>query len=83
MGSMVVATISAFRFGSMARDAIEERKEDFAWENDLAAFRIYSRFAGDGTASGVDFWAKSVDYPIVNEWYANNATGPNACDSLK
>ena len=54
---------------------IEERKEDFAWENDLAAFRIYSRFAGDGTASGVDFWAKSVDYPIVNEWYANNATG--------
>ena len=28
MGSMVVATISAFRFGSMARDAIEERKEE-------------------------------------------------------
>ena len=54
---------------------IEERKEDFAWENDLAAFRIYSRFAGDGTASGVDFWAKSVDYPIVDQWYANNANG--------
>ena len=54
---------------------IEERKEDFAWENDLAAFRIYSRFAGDGTASGVDFWAKSVDCPIVDQWYANNANG--------
>ena len=54
---------------------IEERKEDFAWENDLAAFRVYSRFAGDGTASGVDFWAKSVDYPIINEWYAHSKHG--------
>ena len=54
---------------------IEERKEDFAWENDLAAFRVYSRFAGDGTASGVDFWSKCVDYPIIDEWYAHEKNG--------
>lgn len=54
---------------------IEERKEDFAWENDLAAFRVYSRFAGDGTASGVDLWSKCVDYPIINEWYAHSGNG--------
>lgn len=54
---------------------IEERKEDFAWENDLAAFRVYSRFAGDGTASGVDFWSKCVDYPIINDWYAHAENG--------
>lgn len=54
---------------------IEERKEDFAWENDLAAFRVYSRFAGDGTASGVDFWGKCVDYPIINDWYAHSKHG--------
>lgn len=54
---------------------IEERKEDFAWENDLAAFRVYSRFAGDGTASGVDFWSKCVDYPIINDWYAHSVQG--------
>lgn len=54
---------------------IEERKEDFAWENDLAAFRVYSRFAGDGTASGVDFWSKCVDYPIIDDWYAHEKNG--------
>lgn len=54
---------------------IEERKEDIAWENDRIALRIYSREVRSKVGSGVDFWAKSVDYPIVEKWYALNDSG--------
>ena len=54
---------------------VEERKEDIAWENDRAAFRVYSRLIADKTMSGVDFWTKSVDYPVVDKWYAKELAG--------
>lgn len=54
---------------------IDERKEDIAWENDKAAFRIYSREVREKVSSGVDFWTKKVDYPIIENWYALNAQG--------
>lgn len=52
---------------------ITERKNDFAWENDKIAFRIYSHIVPNKGFSGVDLWTKSVDYPIVDKWYAENA----------
>ena len=52
---------------------IHERKEDFAWENDRIAFRIYSsKFLKDKSMSGVDMWGKCVDYPILDKWYHEN-----------
>lgn len=54
---------------------VEERKEDIAWENDRVAFRIYSRLIGDKSMSGVDYWAKSVDYSIIDGWYKNDSEG--------
>ena len=54
---------------------IGERKEDIAWENDRVAFRIYSRDVRGKVSSGVDFWTKSVDYPVIEKWYARNAQG--------
>ena len=54
---------------------ISERKEDIAWENDKVAFRIYSREVKGKAGSGVDFWTKSVDEPIIETWYALNAAG--------
>ena len=56
---------------------IKERKEDIAWENDKAAFRIYSREVKDKVSSGVDFWTKHVDYPVIEKWYGRNAKGEN------
>ena len=56
---------------------ISERKEDIAWENDKVAFRIYSREVKGKAGSGVDFWTKSVDEPIIETWYALNAAGQN------
>ena len=56
---------------------ISERKEDIAWENDKVAFRIYSREVKGKAGSGVDFWTKSVDEPVIETWYALNAAGQN------
>jgi len=49
---------------------VPERKDDFAWENDLVAFRAYGpALRSGGENAGVDCWLKRVDYPIINSWY--------------
>lgn len=50
---------------------VPERFDDFAWENDKIAFRMYGK-ALEGrpdNAQGTDIWAKRTDKLIVNEWY--------------
>jgi len=54
---------------------ITEHQDNVAWENDRVAFRVYSQQAPNKAASGVDFWAKSVDRPIIDEWYGKEAAG--------
>ena len=53
---------------------VRERHDDFAWENDRIAHRMY----GPGletwaeeplTSSGIDVWTKRVRKLIVNDWY--------------
>jgi unsaturated rhamnogalacturonyl hydrolase len=53
---------------------VRERYDDFAWENDHIAHRMY----GPGletwtreplTSSGVDVWTKRVRRLVVNDWY--------------
>jgi hypothetical protein len=53
---------------------VRERHDDFAWENDRVAHRIYGpgleTYAKDPlTSSGIDVWVKRVPKLIVNEWY--------------
>lgn len=58
---------------------VPERLDDFAWENDKIAHRIYGPAlaapapAGSGkevlVSSGIDVWCKRVSYPIVDRWY--------------
>lgn len=44
--------------------------DDFAWENDKVAFRVYGPVSrGSALDSGVDCWMKTVEYPIIDEWY--------------
>jgi rhamnogalacturonyl hydrolase YesR len=52
-----------------------ERMDDYLWENDRTAARIYGPVimkpapAGQAlVSSGVDIWNKSVPYPIINAW---------------
>lgn len=55
---------------------VPEREDDFAWENDKVAFRVYGpRSSGVGPVSGVDAWFKKVSYPIIDKWYTQNQQG--------
>ncbi|WP_313367647.1 DUF4861 family protein [Sphingobacterium mizutaii] len=50
---------------------VPERLDDFAWENDVVAFRLYGK-ALEGRkddGQGMDYWAKRTDKLIVNKWY--------------
>lgn len=49
---------------------VPERKDDFAWENDMAAYRMYGpALANENPSNGVDFWAKCTNELIVDEFY--------------
>ncbi|MBT8036162.1 MAG: DUF4861 domain-containing protein [Verrucomicrobiae bacterium] len=54
---------------------IPERDDDFAWENDHIAFRVYGPALRQGKEnSGIDCWLKRVHYPIINKWYGQMKT---------
>ncbi|RZK78386.1 MAG: DUF4861 domain-containing protein, partial [Pedobacter sp.] len=63
---------------------VPERKDDFAWENDKIAFRMYGK-ALEGTnenAYGIDVWAKRTDKMILNEWYKSGDYHADRGDGL-
>jgi hypothetical protein len=72
------ALASVFPVKAHAR-YVQERLDDFAWENDRIAHRIYGQALaapappGSGKevlqTSGIDIWFKRVDYPIIDRWY--------------
>jgi hypothetical protein len=53
---------------------VRERRDDFAWENDLVAHRMYGAaletWAQEPlTSSAVDVWVKRTPRLIINDWY--------------
>jgi hypothetical protein len=53
---------------------VRERYDDFAWENDLVAHRMYGPALETHpkeplTSSGVDVWVKRVPKLVINDWY--------------
>lgn len=53
---------------------VRERHDDFAWENDRVAHRMYGPSLETWKAeplisSGIDVWSKRVRKLVVNEWY--------------
>jgi hypothetical protein len=51
-----------------------ERRDDFAWENDLVAYRMYGAALETWkqeplTSSALDVWVKSTPRLIINDWY--------------
>jgi rhamnogalacturonyl hydrolase YesR len=54
---------------------VPERAGDFAWENDLVAFRAYGpKLRKGGENSGIDCWLKRVETPIIDKWYGQMKT---------
>jgi len=60
-------TFKTKTFGRM----VPERKDDFAWENDKIAFRMYGPAlqATGEISSGIDVWVKSTSELIIDKWY--------------
>jgi hypothetical protein len=55
----------------------QERKDDFAWENRLVAYRIYGPAlqATGEIASGIDVWSKRVPNFVIDTFYQRDAEG--------
>lgn len=56
---------------------VPERKDDYAWENDRVAFRIYgpALIKSDGPSNGFDVWCKRTDHLIINNRYEKELSG--------
>jgi len=75
-GSKIYALItnenpSYFKARTYAR-FVPERYDDFAWENDRIAFRVYGKALGKVPAEmayGQDVWAKRTSEMVINKWY--------------
>jgi hypothetical protein len=52
-----------------------EAGQNVGWENDRIAFRVYGPSVRNRVGSGIDIWAKSVEFPIIDKWYRLNAAG--------
>ncbi len=56
---------------------VPERKDDFAWENDKIAFRVYgpALMASDGPSNGIDLWLKKTNNLVIDKWYKDDLAG--------
>ncbi len=63
----VPTTFDTLTFGRI----VPERKDDFAWENNRVAYRVYGpALAATGELSnGIDVWAKRTDKMVIDKWY--------------
>ena len=49
---------------------VPERKDDFAWENEYAAFRMYGpALRPENPSNGVDLWLKATPALVVDNFY--------------
>jgi hypothetical protein len=72
---------------------VPERYDDYSWENDRIAYRIYATalIAKDGPSNGIDVWVKRTDKLIVDKWIRDYNAGVSSyhndsgegCDCFK
>lgn len=64
---------------------VPERADDYTWENDKIAFRVYgpkgqaealAGVKGSTLSSGVDIWLKRTNKSVINDWYKGYLTDP-------
>ena len=56
---------------------VPERKDDFTWENNRIAFRMYGpKLQATGELSnGIDIWVKCTENMVINKWYKDDLSG--------
>jgi len=60
-------------FPPLVDGRFEKPREDYAWENDRIAFRMYGPALAAEVNNGIDVWTKRVRYLIVDKWYSESA----------
>jgi rhamnogalacturonyl hydrolase YesR len=67
MYRMALADLPAAAYAAF----MTQRKDDFAWENDRIAFRVYGPAleATGEISSGIDVWVKRTRKPIIEKWF--------------
>lgn len=48
---------------------VPERMDDYAWENNMAAYRLYGPKLTDPVSPGIDVWVKRTQKMVINNWY--------------
>ncbi len=56
-------------------------REDYAWENDRVAFRMYGPALAKDVNNGIDVWTKRVRHLIVAKWYKKSEGSPPGKDT--
>jgi len=55
---------------------VPQRKDDFSWENDRIAFRMYGpKLAPENPSNGADVWFKRTEALITDKWYTQDLSG--------
>lgn len=77
--SLIVLALCSLLFASCQKEAVQpkvygrfvpERKDDFAWENEYAAFRMYGpALRPENPSNGVDLWLKKSPELVVDSFY--------------
>jgi hypothetical protein len=71
VGDLQIARVEDYKtYGRFVR----ERRDDFAWENDRIAHRMYGKELETWpqeplTSSSVDVWSKHTPKLVINDWY--------------
>lgn len=61
---------------------VPERMDDYAYENNLVAGRIYGPALADPRTFGSDLWLKCTDRLIIDEWFAKGDYHHNYGDGM-
>lgn len=54
---------------------VPERADDFAYENNVVAGRVYGPALADPRTLGSDIWVKCTDALVVNKWFREDLAG--------
>ena len=61
---------------------VPERRDDYAYENDLVAGRIYGPSLKKPRTLGSDIWTKSVSEPVIDRRYASGTYHKDSGDGM-
>ncbi len=67
--SFVLKNGQAIKRQNLVDGRFVEPRQDYAWENDRIAFRMYGPALAKDVKNGIDVWTKRVRYLIVEKWY--------------